>query len=227
MDVAALQTRLTALGYPIPVDSRYGPMTRATVLAALTDPPDRRIGESDVAKLAASWAVDPAAVWAVRDVEASGSPFIDGRPTLLFEPHRFSRATQRRFDASHPHISYRDWDRSKYPPTQAGRYDQLLEAVGLDVDAGFASASYGAFQVLGENFHDCGASDPCDFAMAEAAGEDRQLQHFAVFVEHKGLVPALRRRDWATFARGYNGTAYRTNRYDERLATAFNKRKAA
>ena len=38
---------------------------------------------------------------------------------------------------------------------------------------------------------------------------------------------ALQRRDWAAFAKGYNGTAYRENRYDERLAAAYGKRSKA
>lgn len=220
MDVAALQTRLGVLP-----DGKYGPITRAAVLTALTDPVDTPVTVAAVEQLAAGWQVDVATIWAVRDVEASGAAFTDGRPTLLFEPHRFSRATGRRFDAKYPTVSYRTWDASKYPRTQAARYDQLLLAIGLDVDAGFASASYGAFQVLGENWRICGETDPMAFALAEASGEDAQLRHFARFVAGNGLVPALRRRDWAAFARGYNGTAYRTNRYDEKLAAAYARRK--
>ncbi|MDO7843469.1 N-acetylmuramidase domain-containing protein [Sphingomonas immobilis] len=227
MDIADLQTRLGAHGYPVPVDGRYGPLTRATVLAAMTDPPDRLVTASNVKALAESWAVDPAAVWAIRDVEATGKPFVEGRPTILFEPHRFSRATGRRFDADYPKISYRVWDRSKYPATQRARWDQPLDAVRLDVDAAFASASYGAFQVLGENFAACGEADSFAFALSEAQGEDAQLKHFGRFVEQAGLVPALRRLDWAAFARGYNGSAYFVNRYDERLATAFRERRKA
>ncbi len=42
-----------------------------------------------------------------------------------------------------------------------------------------------------------------------------------MFVEARGLKRALQIRDWPAFARGYNGTAYRENRYDERLAAAY------
>jgi len=31
----------------------------------------------------------------------------------------------------------------------------------------------------------------------------------------------LRKGEWAAFARGYNGTAYKLNRYDQRLAAAY------
>ena len=216
-----LQERLAALGYPIATDGVYGPQTRAALLAALTDPPDRRITAADIERLAAGWQVEPAVICAVREVEASGAAFIDGRPTILFEPHRFSRATGGRFDRGWPMISYSRWGQRTYPAAQAARYDQLLTAVGLDVDAGLASASYGAFQILGENWRLCGEADPLGFALAEARGEPEQLEHFARFVAGNSLVGALRRRDWAAFARGYNGSAYRANRYDERLAAAY------
>jgi hypothetical protein len=224
MDIATLQRRLTTLGYSISIDGRYGPRTRAAVLAALTDPADTAVVAADINGLAEQWEIEPAALWAVRDVEASGSGFADGRPKLLFEPHRFSRATGHRFDGSHPTISYRSWDRTRYPASQAARYDQLLDAIALDVDAGFASASYGAFQILGENWKICGEDDPFDFAITEAMGELGQLRHFTRFCHGNGLVPALRRKDWAAFARGYNGTAYKVNRYDEKLAAAYRAR---
>ncbi|HVJ03813.1 MAG TPA: N-acetylmuramidase family protein [Sphingomonas sp.] len=224
MDIATLQRRMVALGYPLAVDGRYGPITRAAVLAALTDPPDTAINAADVRGLAEQWDVDVAALWAVRDVEASGAGFADGRPKLLFEPHRFSKATGHRFDKSHPTISYRTWDRSRYPAGQRARYEQLLDAIALDVDAAFASASYGAFQILGENWQACGEDSPLDFALTEARGELGQLRHFTRFCASNGLVPALRRKDWAAFAKGYNGTAYRANRYDERLAAAYRAR---
>ena len=52
-------------------------------------------------------------------------------------------------------------------------------------------------------------------------GEDRHLQAFCAFVTARGLADALARRDWAAFARGYNGPAYAANRYDARLAQAY------
>jgi hypothetical protein len=227
MNIRDMQARLVERGYPVAIDGAYGPKTRASVLAAMTDPPDVPITAAAVVALATKWTVDPAALWAVRDVEATGRPFIDGRPTILFEPHRFSKATGHRFDAGHPTISYPNWGARPYPSKQIDRWNQLLDAVALDVDAAFASASYGAFQILGENYGVTTLPDSMAFALEEASGEDKQLQHFGAFVGYNGLVPFLRRLDWAAFAKGYNGTAYKANRYDERLAAAYAKRKAA
>jgi hypothetical protein len=216
--IKQMQTRLG-----VKADGLYGPMTQAAVLAALTDPVDRKIAASDVTALAQRWGVDPATIWAVRDVEASGNAFTEGRPTILFEPHRFSRATGGRYDAIAPAVSYPSWGDKPYPRAQMARYLQLLTAVGLNVDAGFASASYGAFQILGENYAACGEADSMAFALREAQGEDVQLRHFGLFCESKGLEKHLRRRDWAAFTRGYNGSG-QVALYSGKLAAAYARR---
>jgi hypothetical protein len=228
MNLTDLQQRLTALGtFAGACTGTMDTATRSGILQALTNGPDYRLEQTDIDDAAHQLGVEPATIWAVHDVESSGNPFINGRPTILFEPHRFSRATGHRYDATHPTISSHDWNRALYPATQTGRWNQLLDAVALDVDAGFASASYGAFQILGENHLMCDAHTAWDFAWRNAQTEADQLQGFLLFVKAAGLVPALKARDWATFARGFNGTAYRANSYDTRLAAAYGKRRPA
>lgn len=221
------QKRLAALGlYDGKIDGIAGPKERAATLKALTDGPDYAMTADDIAHGAALLDVEPAKVWAVYEVEASGNAFIDGRPTILFEPHRFSRSTAHAFDKSHPRISSRTWNKSLYPGSQSGRYAQLLDAVALDVDAGFKSASYGAFQILGENYKVCGAPDPWSFAWRQAQTEGDQLEAFVRFVDGSGLAGALRRGDWAAFARGYNGSSFSENNYDVRLKIAYERHHA-
>ncbi len=228
MDHAQLQRRLFSLGvYQGAINGTFDAPTRAATLKALTDGPDYEITADDVAAAARDIKVEPATIWTIYDVEAAGDAFIGGRPTLLPEPHRFSRSTGHRYDASHPRISSRTWNRKLYPGSQAARWEMLMDMVALDVDAGFMSASYGAFQILGENFAICDAPDPWSFAWRQSRTEGDQLDAFIRFVRGKGLVGALQRRDWAAFAKGYNGTAYRENKYDERLAAAYAKRRAA
>ncbi len=227
MDLHELQRRLARDAcYAGAIDGIAGAETRAGVMKRLAIGADTPASAADVAQAAQVLGCTPAHVMAVRQVEASGSPFIDGRPTILFEPHRFSRATGGKFDHSHSAVSYPRWGMRPYPATQFGRYAQLLEAMALDVDAAFASASYGAFQILGENFRACGCADPFAFACWMSTDEHAQLLAFARFVDHAGLAEPLRRGDWAAFAQGYNGTAYRANHYDQRLAAALAKLRA-
>lgn len=222
MTVASLQRALRDSGrYHGPLDGKYGPLTRAAVLLAMTDGPDTALSERDITEAAQTLGVTPAHIKAVTVVESSGAGFADGRPVLLFEPHRFSRSTKGRYDEVAPDVSYPKWDRTKYPKTQDGRYAQLVKAVGLEAHAGFASASYGRFQILGENFKECGYDSPFEFAQAQAYDERTQLYAFVSFLRSKGLDRALRANSWAVFAKGYNGSAYRVNRYDEKLAAAF------
>jgi len=228
MDLATLRRRLMALGFsPAAEDAPYGSADRMAIAEALKAGPDLKLEQGDVDDAAERLGVAPPKIWTVWDVEATATPFVDGLPTILPEPHRFSRATGHRFDTSHPKISSRQWNRSLYPASQAARWSMLLDMVGLDVDAGFASASYGGFQILGENYRACGAPSPWAFAWRQSQTEADQLEAFVLFVEANGLKAALQRGDWAAFARGYNGTAYRENKYDQRLAAAYAKRSAA
>lgn len=226
MNHADLQRRLSSLGYYAgAIDGRFGPMSKAATLACLTGGSDHAITESDIAQAAAQLGGTPAQAWAVYRAESSGNAFVDGRTTILFEPHRFSRSTGHRYDKTHPHLSSRAWNRKLYPESQDGRWAQLLDAVALDVDAGFMSASYGGFQILGENFAVCGAYDPWSFAWRQAQTEGDQLEAFVRFVDRPGLKRSFQQissdpEDCRAFARGYNGTAYAENAYHIHIANA-------
>lgn len=147
-----------------------------------------------------------AAIQAVVKVESFGAGFArDGRPIILYEPHVFSRMTQHRFDATHPHLSYRSWRKGNYPRTQEARWAQIKEAYALDPEAALGGASWGLFQILGENHAVCGFPTPSAFVADISQNEERQLMAFEAFVRSKGLVDELKNKDWDGFARVYNG----------------------
>ena len=43
------------------------------------------------------------------------------------------------------------------------------------------------------------------------------------YIKVNKLDVHLRNLNWAAFAKGYNGASYKVNKYDEKLATAYNK----
>jgi len=221
-----LQAHLKATGrYAGEIDGLWGRLTEAGILLILTDGPDTALTEADFVASAARQRLSVAQVKAVTKVEANGAGFFDGRPKILPEPHRFSKNTARRYDSSHPTVSYPSWGARPYPKTQDDRYDQLLAMIRLDVDAGFASASYGRFQIMGENHKACGYGSSMEFAQAQARDELTQLVAFEWFLQSTGLVDKLRActSDPATcrpFCRGYNGTGFEKNAYDVKLAAA-------
>jgi hypothetical protein len=158
-------------------------------------------------------------MWAVLTVETRGCGFLaDRRPLILFERHIFHRRTDGRYDAAHPNIS------SPKPGGYAGgtrEYARLEQAIALDRTAALNSTSWGIGQVMGFNSRAAGFNTVDEMVAACVDSEDRQLVATANFLRSLRLHEALARRDWAAFARGYNGPDYRKNNYDARLHSAF------
>lgn len=164
---------------------------------------------------------DVAALRAVAEVEARGAPFLeDGRPPILFERHVFSRRTEGAHDAAHPELSASEPGGYRGGPAE---YDRLSAAIALDRAAALESASWGKFQIMGFNSGLSGYASVEAFVADMCQSEARQLAAFASFVAARRLDRFLRTRDWAAFARGYNGPAYRRNRYDERMREAYRR----
>ena len=230
MQLSDYQTYLKLTGrYSGAIDGAWGKLTEAGTLQLLTDGPDTALGESDFDYAADELNCSLAQIRGVTDVEANGAGFMKGRPMILPEPHRFSRSTRGRYDAAYPYISYPTWGTHPYPATQDARYARLLGMIQLDILAGFASASYGRFQILGENARACGHPNSMRFAEAMARDELSQLRAFISFLTHTGIVEDLRRctSDPETcrhFARRYNGTAYARNNYHVKIAEAIARR---
>lgn len=183
----------------------------------------RPMSSLDITRAALKIGCEEAAIHAVISVESGGDGFLSdgsGRSTNLFEAHRFSRETGGRFDQSHPNLSSPVWDRSLYKGG-AREYDRLAEAIKLDREAALKATSWGAFQILGSNHKAAGYPDVESFVAAMADSEGAQLDAFVSFVQSKNLGRYLVAKDWASFARGYNGTSYALNKYDTKLATAY------
>ena len=179
-----------------------------------------RLTERSIESAARRLACQSAALRAVIAVESKGGFQADGRPKILFERHYFHRLTGGMFAHSHPDICHPRW--GGYGPS-ALQYDRLHRAITLNRDAALRSASWGAFQIMGDNCMFAGFRHVEDFVIAMVESEDRQLDAFVAFVMAKRLDDELRRLDWAGFARRYNGPAYRKNRYDEKLAASYAK----
>lgn len=170
--------------------------------------------------------VEVAAVKAVAEVESRGAGFLpDGRPTILFERHKFHKYTGGKFDQSHPDISNRK--AGGYGRAGTHQWDRYGEAYDLDPLAAMKSCSWGKFQIMGFNHAEAGCASVQEFVDAMGQSEDEQLKAFVNFVKANGLTDELKRRDWAGFARGYNGADYKINKYDTKLAAAYRKHSKA
>jgi len=142
-----------------------------------------------------------------------------GRPTILFERHYFSRLTKGRFNHSHPDLSNPSaGGYGKY----AEQFPKLGRAAVLDEAAALQAASWGTFQIMGANYQAAGFASVADFVDAMMESERRHLDAFVAFIlSSPAMAKALRTLDWTAFARHYNGSNYKKNAYDSKMAAAY------
>ena len=166
---------------------------------------------------------------AVKEVESAGKGFLaPNKPVILFEGHIFWSQLKDRGINPEDHLEgnedilYPKWTKEHYKGGIA-EYDRLERAKQIDEEAAVCSASWGLFQIMGFNHKVCGCETVQDFVTAMSENEGRHLDLFASFVRNNSLVQYLRDKDWAGFARRYNGPAYAENRYDEKLSAAYEK----
>ena len=159
-------------------------------------------------------------IWTVLAVETSGCGFLpDRRAPILFERHIFSKLTFGQFDIS----DVGNPQAGGYGPSGANQYLRLANAIQLNRAAALQSASWGLAQIMGMNFASAGFGDVETMVSAMSDSEDAQLAAFVRFLKGNRLDQYLQAHNWASFAKGYNGSNYAVNQYDTRLAQAFQK----
>ncbi|MCC5811315.1 MAG: N-acetylmuramidase family protein [Ectothiorhodospiraceae bacterium] len=248
--VERLQKKLVRHGHDIAVDGLFGPQTERAVRAfqqslnlvvdgiagprtldALRGDLDaRHLTEADLEDAAATLQVDLPSVHAVAEVESRGAGFLtDGRPQLLFERHIFRRRLEHHGVDPVPHATARpDLVNTRTGAYKGGVHEhaRLAAASKIHPCAAIESASWGRFQIMGFHWESLGYAGAPDYRGAMETSEGHHLDAFVRFIKaDQALHAALRERDWTTFARGYNGPSYAKNRYDERLAEAWQRHK--
>src|SRR5580658_5407919 len=190
------------------------------------------LDDDDYSDAADTLGVDVNALKAVAQVESAGSGFgDDGRPIIRYELHIFQENTQRQFHKTHPYLSQPNWHAGDryHDGTQDREYSLLYNAMlltyrgDLAVEEAIESASWGKFQIMGDNWSDLGWSSALDFASDMYASEANQLDACVKFIQFKGIASALKKHHWATFALHFNGSGYKDNDYDGRLQRAFDR----
>lgn len=169
--------------------------------------------DADMAKLADDLQCHPADLEAIAQVESNGFGwFADGRMKILFEKHWFYKLIpdEKRTNAMKSGLARKNW----ISPKNGGykdqdkpddRYKLLERAIKVDREAAFKSISMGKFQIMGFNHLICGHQTAEGMFNAFCESEVYQLSAFAGFLNTKGLVPAIRARDFARVEDVYNG----------------------
>jgi hypothetical protein len=196
---------------------------------------NKLLSEQDLIDFSNHFNLELAVVKAVNEVESNGKGFlIDGRPKILFEGHIFWRELEKRgikpesyMNSNNQDILFENYTK-KYYAGGTAEYARLEKAknIGSDkkiTDAANSSASWGLFQIMGFNALSIGYQSIDEFVEKMNQNEGEHLKAFGLFLEKNNLISLLRNKNWASFALKYNGPAYKTNKYDEKLMRAYQK----
>lgn len=182
---------------------------------------------NEIETVAARIGVEPAALLAIAEVEAAGRAYaiVDGRkePLIRFEGHYFDRRlpAAKRSTARDAGLADPKAGAVRNPATQAARWAMLAKAAAIDHKAAHESVSWGLGQVMGAHWEWLGYPG-IDALVAEArSGVGGQVSLMARYIDKAGLAATIRRRDWAAFARGYNGPGYKRHGYDRKITEAY------
>ena len=155
--------------------------------------------------------VDPCFISAVAANESNRSGFLpDGSTVVRFEKHVFKRELKR-FGQ----------DPAQADALTGTKMSTVERAMKINRVAALRATSWGMFQIMGFNHEAAGYKTVDEFVQAQGSGEQAQLDSFVAFVKANGLVSAMKKLNYAAFARRYNGPNYAENKYGEKLARAF------
>ena len=173
---------------------------------------EKFISQQDKVTLAAAFGIEYKALNAVFLVESSGSGFdkATGKIKIQFEPYWFQKYTGQRI-ANGVGIQQQEWA-------------AFNSATVIDKIAALKSTSWGLGQVMGFNFKAAGFANVDAMVTSFEESEYNQLKGMLNFIKSTPkMLKALQTKDWATFAKYYNGPQYKDFKYDTRLAAAYAK----
>ena len=190
-----------------------------------------KLTDARIAEIARENGIHPAALLAVKLIESgTKSGFLDsGKPQILFEGHvfyKYLKANVKSLDmnklcAQYPNIVYPKWDRSKYFGGEK-EWTRLEQARKINLKYANYAASWGMFQVMGFNYKTCGCKSIDEFVEKMCTSQEHQLLLTLNFLKNSNLIVPLQKRQWATFAKGYNGPGFAQNKYHIKLQAAYN-----
>lgn len=107
--------------------------------------------------------------------------------------------------------------------SQLKKWTRLTNAMKQNAEGAMMGTFWGMFQIGGFHYKKCGCKDVREFVRVMSESEFSQLELFAKFITASGMLPDLKSKNWAGFARKYNGASYAKKGYHTKMANAYKK----
>lgn len=186
-----------------------------------------RLTDEDFDRVANEYGIEAAAIRAVVEIEAGKKMegfWAPGVPVASYDAS--IAASLRRKHAASPG----DPDAS-VPKGLTGfalnKWTTLTSARRKDLNLANLSTFWGMFQIGGFNYRLCGCDSIEEYVEKVSRSEFDQLQLFMTFITKTGLIEDLKKKNWAGFARKYNGASYARRGYHTRMEAAYKRHTAS
>ncbi len=214
------------------VDGVVGPKTWQVLIIKAGDEVvsrnNRFLSEADLIQAAEKFELKLPIIKAVNEVESGGMGFVGSKPKILFEGHVFWKQLEQAGIKPNDHLKgnetvlYKKWT-SQFYLGGLKEHRRLEQAKLINEAAALESASWGLFQIMGNNWKSLGYSSIKEFVTLMDQDEGAHLEAFGRFLKVNKLIEPLQKLQWAKFARRYNGAGFKKNKYDEKLERAYQK----
>lgn len=185
-----------------------------------------RLTDEDFARVAEELSVESAAIKAVVSIEAGAAMkgfWAPGVPIVNFDRSMYNRYASRA-------ASKAGDKNAKVPAGLSGyalkEWTELTNARKVNAQGANLGTFWGMFQIGGFCYKTCDCETIDEFVQKMSTSEFEQLELFAAFIKNSGYVKDLRVKNWAGFARKYNGPSYARRGYHTKMASAYSKFKA-
>lgn len=180
-----------------------------------------KLTDADFKIVADELGVEIAAIKAVVEIEAGKNMkgfWAPGIPVINFDRTMYLRFRSKAADKTGA-------KGEKVPAGLTGyalqQWTQLINARKENAQGANLGTFWGMFQIGGFNYKMCGCKTVDEMVKLMAYSELEQLELFATFISNSGMLADLRNKNWAGFARKYNGASYARRGYHTRMAAAY------
>lgn len=173
--------------------------------------------------------IKPSCLLALIEVETKGKPFeeADGHtPAFLYERHIAYKEAGKRNKLKQyiaAGLAIPKWSRATQYKDQRKSADRLAlihKARGIDTETANRSASWGVGQIMGFNAEWIGYVNATDMVEQMTGSIQGQIKALIKFLQKKHIITPLNAKNWARVAELFNGSGYKQNAYDTKLADA-------
>lgn len=179
--------------------------------------------EADFQLAADQLGVEVAAIKAVVEIEAGKAMkgfYAPGVPVVNFDQSMYKIYAKKAESTAGD-------KNAKVPAGLEGRalmkWKKLVDARRKNAQGADMATFWGMFQIGGFNYKRCGCKSIQEFVERMSYSELEQLELFVEFLISSDYVKYLKDKDWAKFARKYNGPGYAKRGYHTKMAKAYEK----